>query len=169
MPRKPPAAGAERLERDHRFQVLEWRFQRAGWAVLGLISIGAGIGLLGPGPLSRSTASAGGLEIGFDRLIRRDSPFDWDLSFPAGSGDGPSRLSFSAACLFEADTEEILPPPSRVLTGQEGAVTYEFPKVRGASLLRIRFTVRSRTAGSRACRIEADSARALEFRQWAFP
>jgi hypothetical protein len=67
-------ARAERgleVEEDLGFQRRDWRVQRVGWGLLGLLLLAGLIGLLGSGPLSKVTESDGrGLSVDYDRFVR---------------------------------------------------------------------------------------------------
>ena len=49
------------LEEDASFRRRAWAVQRAGWALMALLLLGAILGLLGSGPLSTATADVPGL------------------------------------------------------------------------------------------------------------
>lgn len=98
---KPDSSGEPDIERNDRFQRVEWRLQRVGWVVMAAVVAGALAGTFGRGPLSRAVAMApdGSLEIEYERVQRYQGPSSMTLH-PRGAvpdADGRIRIWMDAA------------------------------------------------------------------------
>ena len=63
------------INEDIEFQKKEWNWARLGWVLMLIIALAGLLGLFGQGPLSKSTARAGGIEVEYERCAQflRDS------------------------------------------------------------------------------------------------
>jgi len=115
------------LERNDGFQKAEWRVQRFGWIVWGLIVLAALAGLLGSGWLSdrNATAPDGSLAVKYDRFVHYHHPVQIELSLHAAPKDGEWQVTMDRSLLDRLQILRIEPEPEhRVIA--DNAVTYSF-------------------------------------------
>jgi hypothetical protein len=115
------------LERNDGFQKAEWRVQRLGWIVWGLIVLAALAGLLGSGWLSERnlTASDGSLAVKYDRFVHYHHPVQIELSMNTAPTDGEWQVTVDRSLLDRLQILRIEPEPERRVIA-ENAVVYSF-------------------------------------------
>jgi hypothetical protein len=115
-----PRVGDLEIEHDMDFQRREWKIQRAGWAFMVLVIIAALLGLLGHGPLSRTSASDpdGVLTVEYERFVHYHKPLTlrFHISGTATNKDD-LRLWVDRSYLDALDIHSITPEPERVEAG----------------------------------------------------
>jgi hypothetical protein len=127
------------LPEGERFFRIEWRVQRVGWIVWGLIVVAALAGLVGTGPLSSREVSAsdGSLVVGYDRFLHYHTPSTIELTLPSMPGDSnPFRVQLSRALLEGVEISRIEPEPEGRTLAADGVV-YDFPRGDGIANARI--------------------------------
>ncbi|MGN6328765.1 MAG: hypothetical protein ACTHL5_07480 [Rhodanobacter sp.] len=107
------------IEEDLTYQRREWRFERAGWAVIAMLLLAGLLGLLGYGPLSQTqVGTQGALMMSYDRLQRASAPTEYHFQADASlARNGQLRLRFDDALLDEVEMESILPEPVQTRAG----------------------------------------------------
>ena len=119
--RPVPHLGRLEIDEDLPLQHRLWRFERIGWAALGLI-IGAGLfGLFGGGPLSRAEAIApsGALAVHYERFLHKDTRTTLRLRPGPTQADGWRWISLSRDYVDRVAIERVIPDPDRmVVTGR---------------------------------------------------
>jgi hypothetical protein len=167
-----PAQATRRLEvnEDPDFQQLDWRIQRAGWVILALI-IAAGLaGLLGPGPLSKTTVLGGsGLAVEYERFLRHGAQSELLVNV-AGEAQphGPVRVAISREYLAGLDLQQVTPSPIRVQSAGD-AVVYVFENLAGRGSLQAKFAFQPGKLGTHAGVIAVDGGARVSIRQFAYP
>jgi hypothetical protein len=115
------------IERHERFQVLEWRWQRLGWAVLGAFVLAGLVGLLGPGPLSSTTRTSGPVTVRFDRVTHHEADDTVTLVLgPEAIRNGTITAELSGSWLAGVDVQGITPEPSAQRAIPGGGTVLEF-------------------------------------------
>lgn len=164
-----PAKHAHRADigEDLAFQRRNWRAQRVGWVLLGLL-IAAGLaGLLGPGPLSDVSARDGErLEVEYERFVRHGSPSDIRVTIPR-PGTKLVRVAVSRDYLDAVWLMEILPTPMRVQAA-DSDVVYTFERL-GSGPLEATFGIRPKALGTHEARIALDDGSRVSVRQFTYP
>src|SRR5690554_759293 len=97
---------------DLAFQHRSWTIQRIGWCVMGLILIGAVLGLFGEGLLNKATTSSsdGRFELQFPRFWRSMHPMSLQLSVdPQFVEDGRLRISLDESYLNRMRIDAVVP------------------------------------------------------------
>jgi hypothetical protein len=133
MPGARPV-GDLQIDQDLTYQRWEWRTERAGWVLMGLVAAAGLLGLIGPGPLSQTTAGAedGSLTVGYERFLHHHSPSQLRLRLAAGDSDVVG-VRFPNSYLSQVKFEKVMPEPVEVRT--EGAdQTYWFRRTPGSAL-----------------------------------
>jgi hypothetical protein len=168
MPKAADRSHLPGLERPEASYRKEWMFQRLGWAALGLFLLAAALGLLGPGGLSRAQAGGPALQVSYDRFGRREADLQFTALSRPPSGGHTLRLAFSAECLRDAEMRWIRQEPDSAVAGEQGGVTYVFRRDPAAAQVEVEWTLKPEFAGSRACQLASEGARA-GFKQWIWP
>ena len=135
-----PGTGLQ-IDEDLSFQRKAWRFERGGWAALGLFLLAAGLGLFGSGPLATDVARSGDglLEVTYPRFARRLSPVQLEARVSqAAIADGRVRLSVGAGYLAGVVLTGVLPSPESVEAGPE-RVVFTFRAAAGHAPVTVRF------------------------------
>lgn len=147
------------LDEDDAFQRREWAVQRAGWAVLSLFVLAALAGAFGHGPLSSAEATAGTVQVRYERFVRWETPTTLEVT--AGA---PGSFVLGAAYLARVRVEEIHPEP-KAQQPVPGGVRYTFD---GAPAV-VRFTVEPQRMGRLHGRLVAPGGATTTLRQFVYP
>lgn len=157
------------LEEDLDFQRREWRFQRIGWLLLCLCVLAAMAGLLGTGPLSRTSAEKDILRIEYHRFSHRDATTPLNVIYRHKAGDTSLVLEFDRKCLADAELERTRPVPKGAMARTGEGLSYEFDLAPGAEWTTLHFLLKPSRAGPLHCKVMAEGLAALEFEQFVFP
>jgi len=127
----------QELNRQMDVQKATWRTQRIGWWVLLLFSLLGLAGLLGGGPLAKTTAHSGNTEVEYEYILRREG--DSTVTFDMAALDGRAVVTLPLRYLEAAEIVDIQPEPIAVFSGPD-AQTFVFaaPHERTSVSLRIR-------------------------------
>jgi hypothetical protein len=155
------------IDEDIRHSEREWRFERAGWAIMGLVALAALLGLLGNGPLSKASASAGGMTVRYDRLDRAhaQSRIRVELASP-GSSDGTVRLWIDRRYLDGLRIVRMDPEPERSEISPD-RVTHSFPYSGAPLAINIHFEFDE--GGTHTGRAGVSGGPEVDWEQFAFP
>ena len=123
------------LHPDLRRERIEWRVQRAGWALMALLCGLALAGFIGPGPASKKQAGNIGsdLYIEYDRYIRYQAPSTIKVFCRPGSGDH-FTLSLDRALIEHTEIKQIQPEPKETTAAGDQYV-FHFNTVEGPDQL----------------------------------
>ncbi|HNE88283.1 MAG TPA: hypothetical protein PKL68_05070 [Actinomycetota bacterium] len=116
------------------FLARERRVERVGWMVVLVLMIAAATGLLGAGPASWATASAGMVAVDYSRVVHHQTEEDLTIVFPVSGEDVAVELR--GGWVEAATIRGLTPEPSEQLS-VPGGVRYQLPAGPG----RGRFTV----------------------------
>jgi hypothetical protein len=159
------------IEEDLTYQRREWRFERAGWAVMVVLLLAGLLGLFGYGPLSRARAGTqGALMVRYDRLQRASAPTEYHFqAAPWLTRNGQLRLRFDDALLDEVEMESILPEPVQMRAGP-GYTEFVFAMdgTEGPSA-HLQFQFKPATFGHVRGRVSTEGAEPLVIDQIIFP
>ena len=104
------------IDEDIRHSEREWRIERAGWIVMGLVMVAGVLGLLGNGPLSARSATdaTGRFTVRYDRFERAHarSELRFEIVPPAVSS-GPLRVWIDRRYLDGIRVVSMDPEPER--------------------------------------------------------
>ena len=104
------------IDEDIRHSEKEWRLERAGWIVMGLVTIAALSGILGRGPLSRQSATdpSGRFTIRYDGFERAHANSALRIEIAAGAvAPGPFRVWIDRSYLDALRIVSMDPEPER--------------------------------------------------------
>jgi hypothetical protein len=138
------AARASKLDLtvDEGFQTAEWRFQRVGWIVWGVLILAGFAGLLGPGPLSSTEVMAAdnSLTVAYDRFLHYHNPTQLVMTVEANGSDSELQIKLSNSLLDRMEISRIEPSPVRSELMNDG-VLYTFARGQHGDAGRIIFFV----------------------------
>lgn len=153
-----------------RFQACEWRWQRIGWGILGLIVILAMAGVLGDGPASRTKVEKTFLRVDYHRFTHRETVTPLDITYRHKEGDTSLVLEFDRSCLQGLAVEETRPEPKANMAREGEGISLEFDLAPDAPWTKLHFRVKPDKAGLRRCRVRSDAGMEyLEFSQLVYP
>lgn len=105
--------------------------QRVIWVLLSILLLAALAGLIGPGPLSLTSAGSSGLQVRYLRFGRWQAPQSLVIS-ASEPGGGPLQLSINRSYLDSMSVQQVSPQPANVkLSGR--TFIYSFATGTGAS------------------------------------
>jgi len=160
------AGTPSRYERTRCFR-RGWAFERTGWIAMAAISIAAGAGLFGNGPLSGRQATARDeLIVHYPRFLRAHAPLELSVEWLPRQQDADLWIARSYLDTFEI--EEILPPPAAVTIGAS-RIYYTFRAREPAARIGARFRLRPKHGGRISGRIGSADELEVEVRQFVFP
>lgn len=157
------------LHQNMAHQRREWRVQRIGWALMALLLLAALLGLLGPGPLSRTTAAAGALRVEYNRFEHMQAPSEMRIGLPADAVDGGTvRLRLSRAFVENVQLERIDPQPRANAADGDGFV-YEFDTRQSRVPVDVIVRYQYQAFGRMPVRVAIEGGPAMSFEQWVYP
>ncbi|HEX3159523.1 MAG TPA: hypothetical protein VHQ45_13460 [Gemmatimonadaceae bacterium] len=163
--------GELQIDQDLDFQRREWRVQRLGWWVMGLVLVLALGGAFGRGPLAHATLGTPGgpLRVEYDRLARHGAKSELRLHLgPAAVSDGVARVWLDREWVDGADVEDIQPVPERVIVAGDRLV-YEFQVGSATAASVIRFALRPDAMWRRELRVGLTDGPTLAATQFVYP
>lgn len=154
---------------DHAaFQRREWTVQRVGWAAMALLVIAALAGLLGPGPLSRTTATSedGLVEVSYQRFghLEADDMIRIVVAPAAVTGDSV-EVQLAQDWVRSVDISGITPEPTDQVATPYG-VRLAVAAEPGAEVA-IQITFRASELGPIAAGVRFEDQR-VSFRQFVY-
>lgn len=165
----PSFEGLE-IEEDLPTQRRIWRFERFGWAALGLF-VGAGLlGVFGDGPLSRSEAAlpSGALAIRYERFIHNDTQTTLDLRATVAQPDGWRWISISADYAGQVRIERVMPEPERTVVSDK-AVRLGFDPGQAGERGIVTIVLTPTRAGILRAEISVGDGPSVSFTQLVYP
>ena len=147
-----------------------WKVERVGWVAMAMVVAAAVAGVFSEGPLSWSSAQqrSTGVELRYERFVRRGGPTSLDLVVPARHAErGAVAVWIDREYLNEVRIDDITPTPDSA-TGADGGVVYEFA-VRDAAALEVSFDVTPDAIGFRTGRVGLSDKEPMRFRQAFYP
>lgn len=154
--------------RDHTaFQRREWVAERVGWVLLAGLVLAGLLGLLGTGPFSWTTTSAGPLVVEYDRITHHEADENITLRFgPDVVEDGTISAEVTGAWVSGVDVQSVTPEPTEQRM-VPGGVVMEFTVDRPGQLA-VAMTFRAQQYGTLDAVVAADGEEAT-FSQLVLP
>jgi hypothetical protein len=137
------------LDMDPAGHRTEWRIQRVGWAVWGMIIVAGLCGVLGSGPLSATTSLAtdGSIEVEYDRFVHYHDPITVTVRFRAlETRSDRVNLTLSQLFIDRIRMDRIEPRPQQEQLAADGVI-YGFEQVNDERELVIHFHFQHETVG----------------------
>ncbi|MGH9943441.1 MAG: hypothetical protein ACRD9R_13925 [Pyrinomonadaceae bacterium] len=156
---------------DMRTQRRQWAIERIGWVLMLLVALAALAGLLGPGPLSGTSAATPDslLQVEYNRFERRQSPVMLRVRLgPGAARGGQLRLSLNRDYVEGIQIERIEPEPDTVEAHADRYVyVFNAPDISGATSVTFRFE--PNRYGRAPVRLWIEGGPQLSFRQFFYP
>jgi hypothetical protein len=146
-------------------------FQRVGWAVFALIIVAALAGLLGPGPLSWTSATtpAGLVEVEYSRFVRHVADTSVELRVqPDPAQPSTARVWISTAYLSALNVQQVTPQPD-TWTAMGDGVELTFPAAAGPDPVTVQLEIRPDDLWLVRGAVGAPGQEPVEFWQFVYP
>lgn len=158
------------IEEDLPTQHRIWRFQRFGWAALGLFVSAGLLGIFGGGPLSWSEAAlpSGALAVRYERFIHNDTQTTLELRAPEPQPDGWRWISVSAGYADRVRIERVMPDPERTIV-TDHAVRFGFDPAQAGQHGILTIVLTPTQMGLLRAEISAGDSPAVAFTQLVYP
>jgi hypothetical protein len=159
------------LENHDALQQTEWRTQRVCWFLWSAIIVAAGLGLLGPGPLSaaRNSNADGALTVTYDRFLHYHHPTELRITIGGATGVGDEvKLKLNQALLNRIRIQRIEPEPVRASLAGDGIV-YAFSASDSTDLREIVFHVDFERIGRSRGTIAVNGKAPIVVSQFVYP
>ncbi len=158
------------LEHDAAFERRDWRAQRIGWTLLGIIAVLAVAGLFGGGPLSQQVATANGMEVRYERFVRRNAPSSIEVRIAPGLVPGGQRVRISIDQAYATALDIGSPRPEPVETAAVGnQVVYTFEADASGAPVTLVFPIQPDGFGRQRGRIGLVPNPAVTIEQFTYP
>ena len=158
------------IEESIEFQRREWRAERIGWAVMGVVILLAVLGFFGgAGPFQMGSARADRLEIRFDRFARLQAPARLQVRVQAGTSDADTVAIWIDRDFLESiRLEGVTPEPDGVDAAADRLV-FSFSLLRAGESIDVTYHFTTLSIGLHQGRVGLSSGSSLEISQFTFP
>jgi len=168
---EPKRVGDLEIDQDLPHERLEWRIERVGWIVMALMLLAALVGLLGPGPLSSTTAGEKGstLWVEYNRFERYQAPAMLRVHLgPGAARDGKARLWLNREYVENIELHHIDPEPESVEVGHDRLI-YTFNLPDSTQPTAVTYYLEANKYGRMPLRVGLDAGLQLNFSQFYYP
>ena len=114
------------------FMRRNWQVQRVGWVLMALVVLLGLAGLFGRGPLTRRDASAPGLALQYQRVLRLEATESLEFTLEARR-EGEAGLELDSGFVNRTQIERIIPEPREISVSPAGQ-RLSFPAAGSGSL-----------------------------------
>jgi hypothetical protein len=156
---------------DLPFEHCWWRIQSISWVILTLLLIGGVAGVFGHGPLSKTMVHPPGsqLQVGYDRLARRETPSLLELRLDkAALASGQVCIRLNRALVNQMQLKQIIPAPQAAEPLSDGArFVFQTDPTRDSAV--IFFTENPTKPGIIEAEVAVEGAEPVRFRQFIYP
>jgi hypothetical protein len=118
------------IDEDIQLESTNWKVQRVAWVFMAFIVLAALLGFTGDGGIGnlqslKAGDSAEGLEVEYERFVRRSAPAEIKVKLAPSTSDSRTELHLSKEFYEKIQVDRIVPEPSEVYTHEQG-ITYRF-------------------------------------------
>jgi hypothetical protein len=122
--------GELEIDEDIQLESTNWKVQRVAWVIMALVIIAALLGFTGDGGIGnlqslKAGDSAEGLEVEYERFLRRSAPAEIKVKLAPSTSDSLTDLHLSKDFYEKLQIDKVVPEPSEVYTHERG-ITYRF-------------------------------------------
>ena len=168
---KPTRVGDLEIHQELSHERREWMIERIGWVAMALLLLTALIGLLGPGPLSSTTAGdrSSAIWAEYNRFDRYQAPILLRVHLgPGAAVGGKSRLWLNRGFIENVELRHIDPEPESVEAGPDRFVyTFNLPYTDRATA--VTYHLEANRFWRMPIRIGLDGGPELQFSQFIYP
>jgi hypothetical protein len=168
---KPKRHGDVEVQQDLAHERLEWKIERIGWAAIVLLLVAALAGLLGPGPLSSTTAGERGspLWVEYDRFVRYRSPTTMRVHLGSGAArNGAVRLWVTREFVESVELHRVDPQPARVELAPDRTI-YTFNVADSTRPIAVIFHLEPNRYGRMPVAVGLEAGPSVAFHQLFYP
>lgn len=157
------------IDQDLDFQKKEWRVERIGWVIMGLILLAGLFGLFGQGPLSAVTAGNNPLEVTYGRFERLLSPVAVEIqALPADPGAQDLRVMVDRDWLSNYQVSRISPEPDSIELTPDTQI-FVFKVNQAGQPLQITFDLQPQKIGMHRGQIGLENGPEVQLNQFVYP
>jgi hypothetical protein len=158
------------VHEDFEFEQKQWRVQRIGWVVMGLLVAAAVLGLFGAGIFSRARLGSGGpLEVEYERFGRFLAPSTLRLRVDAAPGeDQMVEVWIDRSYLDQFEIEQVTPQPDSV-EALADRLNYSFKVTDSHQPVEISFSLKAADSGLIRGQVGLPEQQPLSFSQFIYP
>jgi hypothetical protein len=159
------------LDQDLTYQQREWRAERISWIVATLLLLAALLGVLGPGPLSKTRAGSQDdlLWVEYDRFVRHRSPTELIVHLdPNAAQEGTIQLQLDRGFIEKAQIQRIDPQPDQEQFAM-GRITYVFRIGEGDTPLQVTYHLEMQSFGPLSTPIAILDGQEVSINQFVYP
>ncbi|PVY40190.1 hypothetical protein [Pontibacter virosus] len=118
------------IDEDIELESANWKIQRVAWVLMALVVIAALLGFTGDGGIGnfqtlKAGDSAEGLEVEYERFLRRGAPAEIKVKLKPSASDTLTDLHLSKEFHEKLEVDKVVPEPSEVYATEKG-ITYRF-------------------------------------------
>jgi len=158
------------LEDDPAFQRIDWRMQRVGWILWGIILVAGLSGLMGTGPLSSAETAAPdkSVTLRYHRFLHYHKPTRLEIVLRPEEQGQTLRLKVSRSLLDRIEVLRIEPQPKDAVLTSDGVV-YSFDRDDSLESGKILFHVEYEKYGKTSGQIALLGHQPATFKQFVYP
>ena len=166
---KSKQVGDLQIDDDMDFQRKEWQVERIAWVVMALLALAGLLGLFGDGPLAKTRAVNGPLQVEYHRFERLLSPAQMVVQVdPEAVQNEEVRLVIGRDLMESLEVSAIAPEPERMELTPESLV-YVFNVSEATAPIRITFDMETAKAGSHNGNIALENGTSVNISQFIYP
>lgn len=157
------------IDDDINFHRKEATVERVGWTVMALLALLGLVGLFGDGPLARTRAASGPVEVQYDRFERLLSPAQMVIHVaPEAAQNDEIRLQIERNLLNGLEVRGISPQPDSMELAPD-RVVYVFKLTDPSRPMQITFDMETVKAGSHIGQVGVDNGALVRVNQFIYP
>lgn len=159
------------IDQDLVYQQKEWRVQRIGWVIMGVIILSALLGIFGKGPLANARLGdpTGALTANYTRFERYRSPATIEVIVgPNVAKEGRIGISFNREFIDRIDIARIDPEPAAVKSDMN-RIVYEFELMDGSQPAHIFIDYEHERFGTTEAHMTLTDGPEITLRQLIYP
>jgi hypothetical protein len=158
------------IDEDIVIENRSWTAERVAWVLMAILLLAVLLGFSGNGGLKGinkriAGSQATGIEVEYDRYLRREAPTEIKVTLYAPAAETAKELQFSNDFYDKVQVEQVIPEPTEVSTHENG-ITYKFAGT--ATIMPITFYLQPKHMGTQEIQVQAGE-RSVSFSQFVYP
>lgn len=143
-------------------------FERIGWVFMGVVLMGAALGLFGKGFLSQAVLQKEQLRMEYDRYLHFGDLTSLEITIPPHKSDaGIVAIAFPNSYLHKFRIERIIPDPESSAHGNQ--TLFWFTTTNTGESVAIQFRLEPQEIGSMEGKIFVNGEEGYAFQQFVYP
>jgi hypothetical protein len=150
------------------FRRCEYLFERLGWALMGLILIGAAVGLFGKGWMSEASLQNDQFRMEYERFLHSNGHTTLRLEIPVDrQAEGVIAVAFPNSYLHRFRIERIVPEPESSAHGDQ--TVFWFTVLKSGQPVTLLFRLEPQEIGKLNGTIHLNGENGYAFHQFVYP